>query len=181
LQRLDRLYGPKPGMPNKPVVLVLDNGPIHVSKANQAALAERAHWLTVEWLPKYAPELNDIEIVWGDLKSRHLANRTFIDLNSLDSAIHHAVAELNLVRNRDPLDGHEVRCTCKTQYMPLRLMASNRELTRLSLADVLIQLRCEKCRQPQELVALVEDPAGNVDRRIAPPGWRVVLVGVSPP
>jgi hypothetical protein len=24
-----------------------------------AALATRAHWLTVEWLPKYAPELND--------------------------------------------------------------------------------------------------------------------------
>ena len=108
LERLDRLDGPKPGMPNKPVVLVLDNGPIHVSKASQAALAERAHWLTVEWLPKYAPELNDIEIVWGDLKSRHLAHRTFIDLDSLDSAIHHAVAELNLVRNRDPLDGQRI-------------------------------------------------------------------------
>lgn len=108
LQRLDRLYGPKPAMPNKPVVLVLDNGPIHISKASQAALAERAHWLTVEWLPKYAPELNDIEIVWGDLKSRHLAHRTFIDLDSLDSAIHHAVAELNLVRNRDPLDGQRI-------------------------------------------------------------------------
>ena len=108
LHGLDRLYGPKPGTPNKPVVLVLDNGPIHVSKASQAALAERAHWLTVEWLPKYAPELNDIEIVWGDLKSRHLAHRTFTDLASLDSAIHHAVAELNLVRNRDPLDGQRI-------------------------------------------------------------------------
>jgi transposase len=108
LQRLDRLYGPKPAMPNKPVVLVLDNGPIHISNASQAALAERAHWLTVEWLPKYAPELNDIEIVWGDLKSRHLAHRTFIDLDSLDSAIHHAGAELNLVRNRDPLDGQRI-------------------------------------------------------------------------
>jgi transposase len=108
LQRLDRLYGPKPAMPNKPVVLVLDNGPIHISKASQAALAERAHWLTVEWLPKYAPELNEIEIVWGNLKSRHLAHRTFIDLNSLDSAIHHAGAELNLVRNRDPLDGQRI-------------------------------------------------------------------------
>jgi hypothetical protein len=108
LQALDCLYGPRPGAPNKPVVLVLDNGPIHVSKASQAALAERAHWLTVEWLPKYAPELNDIEIVWGDLKSRHLAHRTFIDLDSLDSAIHHAGAELNLVRNRDPLDGQRI-------------------------------------------------------------------------
>jgi len=61
LQVLDRLYGPKPGSTLKPVVIVLDNGPTTL-----AALAERAHWLIVEWLPKYSPELNDIEIVWGD-------------------------------------------------------------------------------------------------------------------
>src|SRR5919112_2467316 len=60
LSELGRRYGPRPGMISKPVVLVLDNGPIHTSKASRAALAARAHWLTVEWLPKYAPELNDI-------------------------------------------------------------------------------------------------------------------------
>ena len=48
------------------VALVEDNGPIHTSKLSRAALAARAHWLTVEWLPKYAPELNDIEPVWRD-------------------------------------------------------------------------------------------------------------------
>jgi hypothetical protein len=64
----DGLYGPRPGLPIRPVVVVLDNGPIHVSKAAIAALADRAHWLAVEWLPKYAPELNDIEPVWRDLK-----------------------------------------------------------------------------------------------------------------
>jgi len=90
------------------VVLVLDNGPIHVSKASGAALAERAHWLTVEWLPKYAPELNDIEIVWGDLKARHLAHQTFTDLDSLETAIHNAVADLNSARNRNPLDSHRI-------------------------------------------------------------------------
>lgn len=108
LQALDRLYGPRPGTPTKPVVLVLDNGPIHVSKVSRAALAERAHWLTVEWLPKYAPELNDIEIVWGDLKARHLAHQTFTDLDSLDSAIHHAVSDLNSARNRNPLDRQRI-------------------------------------------------------------------------
>ena len=108
LQALDRLYGPRPGTPTKPVVLVLDNGPIHVSKASRAALAERAHWLTVEWLPKYAPELNDIEIVWGDLKARHLAHQTFTDLDSLDRAIHHAVSDLNSARNRNPLDRQRI-------------------------------------------------------------------------
>jgi transposase len=108
LQALDRFHGPRPGAPTKPVVLVLDNGPIHVSKASRAALAERAHWLTVEWLPKYAPELNDIEIVWGDLKARHLAHQTFTDLDCLETAIHHTVADLNSARHRDPLDGQRI-------------------------------------------------------------------------
>jgi transposase len=40
-------------------------------------MAERAHWLTIEWLPKYAPKLNDIEEVWRDLKRHHLAHQTF--------------------------------------------------------------------------------------------------------
>ena len=40
------------------------------SKATTAALAARAHWLTIEWLPKYAPELNDIEVVWHDLRAK---------------------------------------------------------------------------------------------------------------
>ena len=63
-----------------------------------AALAARAHWLTVEWLPKYAPELNDIELVWRDLEGHHSAHQTFADTDALDRAIHHAVDELNLAR-----------------------------------------------------------------------------------
>jgi hypothetical protein len=42
----------------RPLVAVLDNGPIHTSKLTTRALAARP-WLTLEWLPKYAPELND--------------------------------------------------------------------------------------------------------------------------
>lgn len=87
----------------KPVVLVEDNGPIHTSKASLAALAARAHWLTVEWLPKYSPELNDIEVVWHDLKAFHLAHQTFTDTAALDQAIHTAVHDLNLERMVDPL------------------------------------------------------------------------------
>ena len=103
LQAIDLLYGPRPGARIKPVVIVLDNGPIHVSTATLAALAARAHWLAVEWLPKYAPELNDIEVVWHDLKAHHLAHQTFTDAEILDIAIHRAVAALNSERNRDLL------------------------------------------------------------------------------
>ena len=101
LEQLDHLYGPKPGQLTKPVVLVEDNGPIHTSKLTRAALAARAHWLTVEWLPKYAPELNDIEQVWHDLKAHHLAHRTFADTAELELAIHEATESLN--RERMPL------------------------------------------------------------------------------
>ena len=103
LETLDALHGPKPGGPIKPVVIVLDNGPVHVSKATTAALTARSHWLTVEWLPKYAPELNDIEVVWHDLKAHHLAHQTFSDAHALDRAIHAAVTTLNNERNLNPL------------------------------------------------------------------------------
>jgi len=103
LEQLDHLYGPVPGRPNKPVVLVEDNGPIHVSKLSRAALAARAHRLTVEWLPKYTPELNDIERVWHDLKAYNLAHQTFTNIAILNHSIHIAVKDLNHERMAIPL------------------------------------------------------------------------------
>jgi len=84
----------------RPLVIVLDNGPIHTSKITAKALAERP-WLTVEWLAKYAPELNDIERCWRDLKQNHLANCTFSDPEALDRYIHDAVGNLNRERKPD--------------------------------------------------------------------------------
>ena len=101
LEQLDRLYGPQPGRQAKPVVLVEDNGPIHTSKRALAALTARAQ-LTVEWLPKYAPELNDIEPIWRDLKAHRLAHQTFTDAAALDQAIHDAVIDLNRERAPNP-------------------------------------------------------------------------------
>ena len=100
LGTLERAYAPQPGKPNRAVVLVLDNGPIHTSKATTKALAARSSWLTVEWLPKYAPELNDIERSWRDLKRHRLANRTFESADHLDQEIHRAVHDLNRERTK---------------------------------------------------------------------------------
>jgi hypothetical protein len=94
LDRLDAIYRPGQGRPDKPVVLVLDNRPIHISKAARAALAAR-DWLTIEWLPKYAPELNDIERSWRDLKRHFLAHQTFADIDDLDHAIHKGITDMN--------------------------------------------------------------------------------------
>jgi transposase len=97
LERIDHAYGPRLGLMRKPVVVVLDNGPIHTSKASRKALAARP-WLTVEWLPKYAPELNDIERTWRHLKRHFLAHRTFANADQLDRAIHEAVQTMNRER-----------------------------------------------------------------------------------
>jgi len=107
LAEIDRRWGPRPGEVIRPVVLVLDNGPIHTSKVTRAALAERAHWLSVEWLPKYAPELNDIEPLWRDLKRHHLAHQTFASPDGLDRAIHDAAAKVNAERHCHPLDSQQ--------------------------------------------------------------------------
>ena len=97
LSQLDLWYGPESCVHPRPVVLVLDNGPIHTSKASRAALAERG-WLSVEWLAKYAPELNAIERDWRHLKAHFLANRTFTDVEALERSIHQAVSQINRER-----------------------------------------------------------------------------------
>lgn len=102
LELLDRKYAPRAAGDHRPVVLVLDNGPIHVSKLSTAALAARP-WLSVEWLPKYAPELNDIERDWRHLKRHYLANQVCRDLDDLDQRIHCAISEINRSRASRPL------------------------------------------------------------------------------
>jgi hypothetical protein len=71
----------------------------------------------------------------------------------------------------------EATC-CRTTFLPLRLMVSDRRLADRTLADVLVLLRCQKCCQPPASAALVGDAAGQAAGRSgSPPGWRVVLVG----
>ena len=103
LERLDHVYGPMPGGTRKPVTIVLDNGPVHTSKATRAALDERKHWLTPEWLPKYAPELNDIERDWKILKAHHLAHKTFSNRETLNAAIKADIHEMNSNRKTQTL------------------------------------------------------------------------------
>jgi hypothetical protein len=53
--------------------------------------------------PKYAPELNDIEERWRDVKWHYLAHQTFTGPEDLDQAIHEAIMRLNHERSRHPL------------------------------------------------------------------------------
>jgi len=108
LERLDGVYGPRPGQEQKPAVIVLDNGPVHRSKATLAALAVREHWLRPEWLAKYAPELNDIERDWKTLKAHHLAHKTFKDADSLKTVIDEEIKAMNESRKSHPLANQRI-------------------------------------------------------------------------
>lgn len=108
LERLDRMYGPKPGEARPPTVIVLDNAPVHTSKATLAALAQRSHWLNPEWLAKYAPELNDIERSWQTLKAQRLAHKTFKDPDHLETTIHEELAAMNANKSSRPLANQRI-------------------------------------------------------------------------
>jgi hypothetical protein len=46
----------------------------------------------------------------------------------------------------------------------------------LSLADVIVRLRCEKCGGPPIRAALEEDAAASSTGRMGAYGWKVVLI-----
>jgi transposase len=54
--------------------LLWDGLPAHPSRAMRAWLNRQRHWLVVERLPAYAPELNPVEGLWSSLKAVELAN-----------------------------------------------------------------------------------------------------------
>jgi hypothetical protein len=56
------------------VVLLWDGLSAHWSHRMRAHLDSQRHWLTVERLPAYAPELNPVEYLWANLKGTELAN-----------------------------------------------------------------------------------------------------------
>jgi len=58
----------------RPVLLIWDGLPSHRSRRMTEWIATQRLWLSVERLPGYAPDLNPIENVWGNLKSQELAN-----------------------------------------------------------------------------------------------------------
>jgi len=69
------------------IILIWDGLPGHKSALMRAYLARQRGWLTVEPLPGYAPELNPIEQVWGNLKGRELANVCARDLQALHAPL----------------------------------------------------------------------------------------------
>ena len=65
-----------------PIVLIWDRLNAHRAYLVQDFLAAHRQ-LATEFFPRYAPELNPIEYVWGYLKRNPLANLAFFDLEQL--------------------------------------------------------------------------------------------------
>jgi putative transposase len=56
------------------VTLIWDGLPSHRSRKMQAFIRSQRRWLVVERLPGYAPDLNPVEALWGNVKGTELAN-----------------------------------------------------------------------------------------------------------
>lgn len=68
-------------------ILVWDGLPAHKSIVMQEYLHSQRSWLRVEPLPGYAPDLNPVETLWGNVKGQELANRCSEDLDEVETAV----------------------------------------------------------------------------------------------
>lgn len=77
------------------VTLIWDGLPSHRSRKMQAWIRRQRRWLVVERLPGYAPDLNPVEGLWGNIKGSELAN---LCADSIDEPADAARAGIDRVR-----------------------------------------------------------------------------------
>ena len=100
------------------VTLIWDGLPSHRSRRMQAWIGTQRRWLVVERLPAYAPDLNPVEGLWGNIKGTELAN---LCADSIDEPAHAAHAGIKPRSRR-----HRSRLRLPPPQRPL-------SMTRLSL------------------------------------------------
>jgi len=69
------------------VILIWDQLPTHKRVLVRDWLHAQQHWLRVEWLPGYAPNLNPAGPLRGNIKGSELANRCSDNLADVASAL----------------------------------------------------------------------------------------------
>ncbi len=94
-----------PRLPDKPLVVVLDNASMHTSRVVKAARPlvqqQRIH---LYYLPPYSPELNAIEAVFGGIKAHELPARAYTSWEALEEAVDagFTAAERRLLTKNEP-------------------------------------------------------------------------------
>ena len=68
------------------VILIWDGLPAHRSRKMNEYVQRQQEWLQVERLPGYAPDLNPVESLWGNIKGEELANQSADDLSEVADA-----------------------------------------------------------------------------------------------
>ena len=69
---------------DKLTVVVIDNAPIHTSKAFKEKIAQwRQKKLEIFWLPTYSPQLNFIEIFWRFMKYEWMETEAYSSWKNL--------------------------------------------------------------------------------------------------
>lgn len=76
------------------IILVWDGLPAHKSRIMKAYLQSQRHWLREERLPGYAPDLNPVEMLWGNIKGQELANRCSANLAEAATALRQGMARV---------------------------------------------------------------------------------------
>ena len=85
---------------HRTLIVIWDGLPSHRSRRMLDWLANQRAWLSAERLPGYAPDLNPIEQVWGNVKSHELANLCADTIGQVSDA---AADGLHRVGNDAPL------------------------------------------------------------------------------
>jgi transposase len=88
LEQLRRFLG------GQKATLVWDGLPAHRSLAMAAWLRRQRHWLVVEPLPGYAPDLNPVEALWSNLKGVELANLAGDTLEEVTAAAERGIQRI---------------------------------------------------------------------------------------
>ena len=78
----------------KKCILIWDGLPAHKSREMKEYLATQKTWLMVEMLPGYAPDLNPVETLWGNVKGQELANLCADDLGHVAGALRRGMARV---------------------------------------------------------------------------------------
>jgi transposase len=106
-----------------PVVVLWDRLGAHRSRVTMTHVAAQAKWLTVEYLPAYAPELNPLEYLWATFKGKDMANYPADNIAQLDDRLRRSVRRvrrradmgLNFIKHAGLISEDEYMQLCKGQ------------------------------------------------------------------
>ncbi|WP_397317635.1 transposase [Oscillatoria nigro-viridis] len=77
-------------------VIILDNASFHKKAETLQKIASEMPNLIIEFLPKYSPDYNLVELVWHSAKE-YVANRLFESIEKLESLLHKLLNEGGLI------------------------------------------------------------------------------------